>query len=103
MSDTCEKCQGYDDTTQEFSILNIPCHLCKSCYRAWARRYHKHPRATDFEVCCAQLDTLRAQWIGRNTLNGEPFKTIRVLVEAREAIESELLEDIIDWLEEPLL
>ncbi len=105
MSDnlTCEKCQGYDDSTQEFSIMGIPCSLCKTCYRSWALRYHKHPKTTDFELRCAQIDVLRAQWIGRNTLNGEPFKSLKVIIEAREALELELLEDTLDWLEEPLI
>ncbi len=99
----CEKCQGFDDSTQQFSILGIPCDLCKPCYRAWARRYPKHPATMEFEVRNAQIEILRAQWIGRSSIGGEPNAAMRVLVEAREAAELVLLEDTLDWLEEPLI
>ena len=100
MSD-CEKCQVFDDSTREFLLMGVPCDLCKACYRAWTRRYHKHPKTTEYEVRCAQVEILRAQWIGKMSVGNEPLATMRMLIEAREAIELDLLEDTLDWLDEP--
>lgn len=100
MSDTCEKCSEYNDTTDEFTILGIPCSLCNPCYRAWARRYNKNPDKVRFEILSERLNFLRSSSIGQPLGGSSPFAVIDLLVTEREAMELKLIEDTIDWLEE---
>ncbi len=103
MSETCEKCNsGYDDTIEDHNILGIPCTLCRPCFRSWARRYHKNPDTTRFEVLSERMNFLRASNIGKPLDPARPFAALDSLVEAREALELKLIEDTIDWLEETL-
>ncbi len=103
MSETCEKCAGYEESTQSHSILGIPCDLCKSCFRAWARRYHKNPDTTRFEILTERMNFLRAANIGKPLDPVSPYMLLDALVEERESIELKLIEDTIDWLEEPII
>ncbi len=102
MSDTCEKCDAYE-AAEGHTLLGIPCDLCMPCFRAWARRYHKNPDTTQFEIFTERLNFLRATSIGRPLDPAAPFVMLDALVQAREAIELKLIEDTIDWLEEPLI
>ena len=102
MSETCEKCSAYEEA-EGYTMLGIPCDLCKTCFRAWTRRYHKNPDTTQFEILTERLNFLRATSIGRPLNPATPFAVLDVLVQAREAIELKLVEDTIDWLEEPLI
>ncbi len=102
MSETCEKCEAYE-AAEDHALLGIPCSLCQPCFRAWARRYHKNPDTTQFEILTERLNFLRATSIGRPLDPANPFAMLDALVQAREAIELKLIEDTIDWLEEPLV
>lgn len=102
MSETCEKCNGYEETTMGHTLLGIPCDLCKPCYRSWSRRYHKNPLTTRYEILSERLNFVRAANIGKPLHPATPFAQIDPLVEEREAVELQLVEDTIDWLEDPL-
>lgn len=102
MSNTCEKCNQFDDSTTCNSLLGITCDLCRTCFRAWARRYHKNPDTIRFEVLSARADLLRASTVGKQLDSVAPFMELDVIIEEREAIELKLVEDTIDWLEEIL-
>ena len=102
MSSICEKCNQFDEATEEYTLLGIRCDLCKTCFRSWARRYHKNPDTTRFEILTTRLDFLRATSIGKPLKADQPFAVLDSLVQEREAVELKLVEDTIDWVEETI-
>lgn len=102
MSSTCEKCRTYDDSTDEYAILGIPCDLCNTCYRSWLRRHHKNPDSTRFEVLGERISFMRVSHIGKAFNPDQSFEYLDIIVEEREAIELKMIEDAIDWLEDSL-
>lgn len=98
----CEKCDNFDESTEDHSILGIPCALCRNCFRSWARRYHKNIDATRLEILSERIHFLKASNLGKPLVGPKPFELLDILVTEREAIDLKLIEDTIDWLEEPL-
>ncbi len=105
----CEKCDQFDETTDQFTVLGIPCDLCRHCYRSWVRIYHKSPKTIRFEILTERMNFLRASQLGKpmitvshQGLPVNPYTALDILVEEREAVELSLIEDTLDWLEETI-
>ena len=93
---------NYDESTEGRQLMGIPCDLCKTCYRSWARRYHKNPLTTRFEILNERMNFFRVAHIGKPLDPTTPYARIDSLVEERESVELKLLEDTLDWLEESI-
>ena len=102
MTTNCEKCEQFDESTLGHTLLGIPCDLCRSCFRSWARWYHKHPKTLRFEILSARMDLYRATTIGKPLVGDHPYSHLDTIVEEREAAELTLVENTIDWLEEKI-